>query len=337
MRAVTDGIIDSNNANAAGTGGTFTYQWQEANGDAKNNATDASYILTAPDIANIAAGTPPQVEVTYTDDLGFVRSWTVRVHVVEARITRTTNTQLDATLNDAGNVVADNSEGYQWQQSAAENGNYTAISGETSAAYTVPDSYGTAHPFVRVSISYTDTSATPNVVTNAVSSPIRVAGVASGTVGITPPTNVGVGGVINSDITNLTNVLNLAVRAEDLTYQWFSGDGSNWNIISSGTGASYTIVAAFFTNTRRQLSLQVTDPTGLSGPFDAPPINLQRETIGNVAIDASRLSVDATVTANTNALVDANGKSAYTYAWYYARIGGTPQVISGANGVFLCH
>ena len=335
VRAVTTGITDSNNENTAGTGGAFTYEWQESSGTAKGGQTSRDYILTADDVTAINNGTPPQVKVTYTDELGFVRVWTVRVHVVEARITRT-NAQLVAALADPGNRVQANTDSYTWLQSATENGTYAAIvPSATGKNYTVPADYGTSHPFVRVSVTYTDAGAAANVVSN----PIRVAGVQSGTVGITDPAaNVGVGDVVNSDITNLTSILDRAVLAADLTYQWYSGDGTNTNwtaINTNGTGVSYTIVATDFTNTRRQLSLRVTDPTGLSGPFNSQAIDLQRNTSGNVVIDASRLSVGATITANTSGLRDDNGKGTNAYAWYYMRDGGTPQEISGKTNATL--
>ena len=38
--------------------------------------------------------------------------------------------------------------------------------------------------------------------------------------------------------------------------------------------------------TRRQLSLRVTDPTGLSAPFNSHAVDLQRNTTGNLVIDA---------------------------------------------------
>ena len=328
VRVDTSGITDPNNG---GQSGTYTYQWQNNAGVDKSGQTGQDYILIA---ADIGVSNLPKVKVTLQDSLGFTFEWVAEVQQgVDVQVTRT-DAQLAAALTDPSNRVQANTDSYTWLQSATENGTYAAIvPSATNKNYTVPAAYGTSHPFVRVSVTYTDAGAAANVVSN----PIRVAGVASGTVGITNPlanANVGVGNVVTSDITNLTNVLNLAVRAEDLTYQWFSGDGTNWNIIgTNGRGASYTIVAAFFTNDLRQLSLRVTDPTGSSGPFDAPPINLQRETTGDVGIDASRLSVDATVTANTNNLSDLNGKGTYTYAWYYLRDGGTPQVISGAQGV----
>ena len=231
VRAVTVGITDANNANADGTGGTFTYEWQESDGTAKGGQISRDYILTADDVTAIDNGTPPQVEVTYTDGLGFVHNWTVPFNAVNVSISQT-NANLQANVADTNNVVRTSGRTYQWLQSATESGPYTAISGVGNvASYTVPANYGTTHPFVRVSLDYFNTD--QNRQANVVSSPIRVAGVQSGgTVGIDAPTNVGVGGVVNSDISNLVNVLGRAVRAEDLTYQWYSGDGSIWTTIA---------------------------------------------------------------------------------------------------------
>ena len=331
----TSNIADINNTTGQGT---YAYQWQNKDNTPKSGQINQQYILTADDVTDILAGTPPKVLVTLTDSLGFTQRWVADVRAVDVRIA-TNGAALSATVSDPGGVVLAGSIGYRWLQSATNGGAYTPISGVGNvASYTVPVTYGTSHPFVRVSVTYTDTSSGSNVATSAISTPLRVAGVASGTIGISSPlTNVGVGGVANSDISNLLNVLDRAVRTVDLTYQWYSGNGSTWTEITrNGNGTSYTIAAADFTNTRRQLSLQITDRAGSSGPFDSQVIDLQRDTTGNVTLSAARLSVGATVNTNTRGIADANGVGTYTYAWYYARVGGTPQRVNNkANSTLV--
>ena len=327
-RVVTSGISDAN----IGTGqsGTYTYQWQENDGTDKTSlATGQDYILTANDLVSIRAGKPPKVSVALTDSLGFEFDWTAEVRVVDVAITRT-GAQLAAALTDHGNAVQANSARYQWLQSdAADGSSPEPISGETRATYTVPADYGVTFPFVLVSVTYMDTNT--SAAANVVSSPLRVVGVksGSGTVSFALVGEPVVGGVVNADITNLRSVLDRAVRADELDYEWYMGDGTNWSSIFQGT--SYVIAAANFTNTRRQLSLRVTDPTGLSGPFNPSAIDLQRDTTGNVTLSASRLSVGATINTNTRGIADANGTGANTYAWYYMRAGGTPELVGGAS------
>ena len=327
VRVDISGISDAN----IGTGqsGTYTYQWQNNAGVDKGGETSRDYILIA---ADIGASNLPKVKVTLQDSLGFTSDWVAEVQQgVGVQVTRT-GAQFAAALTDLGNLVADNSESYVWLQSDAADGTYAAIvPSATNATYDVPVDYGTTHPFVRVSVTYTDTNSNA---ANVVSSPIRVAGVASGTVGITPPTNVGVGGVVNSDIANLRTVGERVPRPVDLTYQWYSGDGSNWNIISSnGTGASYIIAAADFDNDNRQLSLQVTDPAGLlTAPLGSNVVNLQRAAVGDVAINLSTpAAIGANAVANVGGVNDANGEGTYTYAWYFARGSGALQPISSAT------
>ena len=338
-RVDTGNIADTNNA--TGQNGTYAYQWQDFDGtDKTSSATGRDYILTAADLTAIRASKPPKVLVTLTDSLGFRFGWEAEVRVVDAQIKRTggTGAQLAATLADPGRVVVTDSESYQWQQSATNGGTYTPISGVGDVdSYAVPTDYGTSHPFVRVSIGYMDSSSGTNVATSAISSPLRVAGVASGgTADIATPTNVGVGGVINSDISELRDVLGRAVRAADLTYKWYSGNGTTWTAIASnGTNASYSIATGDFNNTKRQLSLRVTDRAGSSGPFNPTGIDLQRVPTGDLSIDASLINVGATITVNTRSIRDANGLGTYVYAWYIVRGSGARQLISGAANATL--
>ena len=174
------GITD---ANSRARGGSYAYQWIEPNNAVKTGQTRNIYILNQTDVRNIAATTPPKVRVTYTDELGFEFSWTVRVEVVRVEI-GLQGDLVTSQVIDPNAIAVPSSYTYQWQEGDALDGQYRNIVGSNSSTYRLPQIVPPSHPFVRLSVSYarrSDQQRAP-----AISRGLQVAGInrASSTLGL---------------------------------------------------------------------------------------------------------------------------------------------------------
>ena len=245
----TSDLSDKNGA------GNIAYAWR-----GENSATIATYILTSEDVTNINAGTTlPSVVVTYTDGLNFERAWTLEVQAIRAGIVLGTDGNVTASVTDPSSIADSDSYEYQWLQSATENGAYTNIpDNATTSTYFVPSAYNAARTFVRLSLSYQRTGDSTKL--PALSAPVRVAGIASGAATISG-SGTGEGSSYDAVLSELRDVLGRVPDADDVTYQWQTGDsgGGGWQPITDATLQAYALATADFTEGRSFLRVVLAD------------------------------------------------------------------------------
>ena len=321
---VTGATISVNTSNITDANGerSFAYAWKSANG-----GTGATYILTSTDVTNINAGNVPSVTVTYTDGLGFVRRWTVRAQVVRAEIA-INGAAVNSQITDPSNVADESSYQYQWQQSATENGVYANISGAQASTYTVPTGFDAGRIFVRLSLSYQQRGGGGAVRLPALSTPVRVAGLASGAVAITAITAISgngfdAGSTYEAVLSGLRDLLGRVPAAGDLNYQWQTGsavEAGIWEDIAAATGQTYVLATADFGGgSRPYLRVMLGNKSGLDAEESSPPVNIEKVTGGSVRIEfdeADAFREGGVFSVQTSGVTDENGVGVFSYIWY---------------------
>ena len=278
------------NDNPPSFSGQASYQWLTKDGNVIASADDQTYTLTADDVRDINANTPPRVSVTWQDSLGFETSWLLTVEVVRVDISLV-GASVIASLVDARNLAAADSLRYHWVQSETENGTYAPIpnapaASTNSTVYFVPVDYDVTKPWVQVSVDYERVAG--RLASRAISTPLRVAGVASGEMRISGSSGAP-DALYEADVSNLINVVGRQMRLQDFTFQWQIGDvagattgGGNYNDVvdadaANVTTASYELRPADFNNANRFLRVRGVDrATGMQ--LWAVGANVQRET-----------------------------------------------------------
>ena len=323
------GISDANSRAGPGRG-SYAYQWLEPNNAVKTGQTRNIYILNQTDVRNIAATTPPKVRVTYTDELGFEFSWTVRVEVVRVEI-GLQGDLVTSQVIDPNAIAVPSSYTYQWQEGDALDGQYRNIVGSNSSTYRLPQIVPPSHPFVRLSVSYarrSDQQRAP-----AVSRGLQVAGInrASSTLGLLGD-GVAAGAVYRPDLSELRDVVGRVPNPSQLTYEWRAGDGANYTPIPNAEAYTYTLSPDDFDESNNYLQLRVADSTGLGGDFFAA-INLQRESTGNPEVRGGELYENAVFEADVASVADENGLGEFRNQWYRITDDGNQVLLTVQTGI----
>lgn len=300
----------------AGTSVTFTvaasgstpiaYQWQK-NGTAIGGATSASYTL-----ASVATSDAGNYTCVATNSAGSATSNAATLTVNSAAVAPTITTQpSSATVNVGASatftVAATGTAplSYQWYKGVA------AISGATSASYTLASAQLTDASTYRCVVSNSAGSATSNTATLTVTTPTVAPTIT------TQPANVTVtaGGTAAFSV--------VASGTSPLSYQWQKGSAS----IAGATSATFTIA-----------SVQASDAASyacvVSNSAGSVTSNAATLTVSTAAVAPSIAAqpVSTTVTAGTAVVftVTASGTAPLSYQW--SKDG---AAISGATGATL--
>ncbi|HEY1713593.1 MAG TPA: hypothetical protein VGG07_11860 [Solirubrobacteraceae bacterium] len=265
----------------AGTGNTFTLQWQRSadNGTTWTNitgATGVSYTIQAPDESDVlrlmvtAANPDGGASAASSASATVIASPPVNTAAPVVTGTPQRTAILNATSGSwtgAGVTVA-----YQWQRSADSGTTWTDIAGAIRAAYTV--AAGDEGDVVRVLVTATD--ADGSVAAGSAPTPL-IQG--DPPISVAAPVVLGtpsLGGTLSTDNGSWTPVGDTLA----LTYAWQRGDATNgYSTIAGATGATYTTVAA---DVGKNIRLIVT-ATNIDGsvsatstatpPVQPPPVN----------------------------------------------------------------
>ncbi len=317
---VEDGtlIADTSSLADADGLGVLSYQWLR-NGVAISGANGATYTLGDAD-----AGASISVRVTYTDGRGTPETVTSApsAPVVNVNDGPTGGVSITGTATENGVLTADISSlsdpdglgalSYQWLRDGV------AISGANGATYTLGDAdVGAA---ISVRVSYTDGHGTSEMVASSATTAVS-------NVNDAPTGGVSISGTAteNAVLTANTSSLSDADGLGTLSYQWFR-DGV---AISGANGATYTLGDADV-GTAISVRINYTDAHGtaeaVTSPATPPVANANDAPTGGVYIVGS-VTKNATLTADTSSLSDADGLGAPSYQWL--RDG---AVIAGATG-----
>lgn len=235
-RTVTAGQTANFSVTATGTA-PLTYQWMQ-NGTAISGATSASY--TTP--ATTASDNNAQFTVTITNSVSNVTS---NAAVLTVNIPPTISTQpashtvavgqtttFSVTASGTGTLT------YQWKK------NSTAISGATSASYTIPAAVASDNGG---SFTVTVTGTAGSVTSNAAILTVNV------------PPSITTQPVSTTVITGQTATFAVtAAGTAPLTYQW----KMNGTIISGANASSYTTPATTTGNSGEQFIVTITNGAG---------------------------------------------------------------------------
>ncbi len=313
LTADASGITDADGL------GAFSYQWQ-ADGSAINGATGASFELTQEQVGDTIT-----VTVSYTDGGGTDETLT---SAATNAVTNTndaptglptitgTATQGEILIADASGITDADGLGafsYQWQADGS------AINGATGTTFELTqDQVGKP---ITVTVSYTDggntaetlTSAATNAVTNTNDAP-------TGLPTITGTATQGATLTVNTD--SIADADGLGTGG--FSYQWQAGGndisgatGETFELTQAQVGATITVKVSYTDGGNTAESLTSAATSAITNTNDEPT--------GAVTIDGIATQGEI-LTANTDAISDADGLGAFSYQW---QAGGT--AISGAD------
>ncbi len=290
--------------------GTFSYQWQ-ADNVAISGETDNTLTLTQAQV-----GKTITVVVTHTDAQSTVEP--AKTSAATATVTNVNDpTTGVVTITGAaakGQTLIANTSAladedgkgtftYQWQADGVD------IVGATSATFILTQAQ--VGQTITVEVSYTDGQGEDETVTSDPT--ITVTNVNDPTTGV-----VTIDGTPAEDQTLTANTSALA--DEDglgtFTYQW-QADGAD---ISGANNPTLTLTQAQVGKIITVVvihtdALNIVEPAKTSAPTIAVT-NVNDPTTGVVTIDgAATAAEDQTLTANTSALADEDGKGTFTYRW----------------------
>ena len=335
LTADTSGITDADGPDPL----PFTYQWNRNDGTtdtAISGATSASYILTQGDVGEMITLT-----VSYTDggstDESLTSAPTAAVANVNDEpvgvptISGTATEGETLTANTSGITDADGPDPlsftYQWNRNDGTTD--TAISGATSASYTLTQ--GDVGEMITLTVSYTDGGSTDESLTSAPTA--AVANVNDEPVGV--PTISGTttqGETLTANTSGITD----ADGPDPLsfTYQWNRNDGTTDTAISGATSATYILtqgdVGEMITLTVSYTDAGSTDESLTSAPT-AAVANVNDEPTGLPTISGTATEGE-TLTANTSGITDADGPDPLSFTYQWNRNDGTTDTaISGAT------
>ena len=300
----------------------FTYQWQRntgTNGGFENieNATSETYTLGDADV-----GREVRVMVSYIDDGGMDESLTSAATALVENVNDAPSgsVSIEGTVEEDQTLAAnkdnlDDADGlgafsYQWQRSDGS-GSFENIGGETSETYTLGDA--DVGREVQVVVNYTDARGEDETVISDVTAAV-------GNVNDLPTGDVTITGTVREDETLTANIgtLDDADGLGALSYQWQRSNGNGgFGAIENATSQTYILddadvgrevqVMVSYTDARGEDETVISDATAaVTNVNDAPN--------GEVTIDG-QATENATLTANTDNLADADGLGALSYQW----------------------
>ena len=316
----------------------FTYQWQSntgANGafEPIAGATSQSYTLGDEDV-----GREVRVQASYTDgnstDETLTSDATAAVTNVNDAPTGTVTIDGQATENatlTANTGTLDDADGlgalsYQWQRSN-DSGDFENIENATSENYTLGDA--DVGREVQVMVSYTDDGGMDEALTSDATAAVT-------NINDEPTGSVTIDGTVREDETLTANVDNVddADGLDAFSYQWQRSNGSGFEDIAGATSPTYTLGDADVGQTLR-VQVSYRDQRGaderLISDATAAVGNVNDLPTGTVTIDG-QATENATLTANTGTLDDADGLGALSYQWQRSNDSGDFENIANATG-----
>ena len=323
LTANTSGISDADGPDPL----SFTYQWNRNDGTtdtAISGATSATYTLTQSQVGQMITVTVSYTDAGGEDEGPLTSAPTAAVANVNDEptglpiISGTATEGETLTANTSGISDADGPDPlsftYQWNRNDGTTD--TAISGATSATYTLTQSQ--VGQMITVTVSYTDAGGEDE-------GPLTSAPTAAVTAASTP----------NNPPTGLPIISGTATEGETLTantsgisdadgpdplsftYQWNRNDGTTDTAISGATSASYILtqgdVGEMITLTVSYTDGGSTDESLTSAPT-APVANVNDPTTGLPVITGDHIQGE-TLTADTSAIMDEDGLGTFTYRW----------------------
>ncbi len=313
-----------------GIGNTYTSQWQRSNDNGStwtniSGATGFAYTIAVAD-----EGYAVRALITATNADGTVAKPSAATPVITAAppVATTSPTITGPALR--GDTLQStqgqwsglgNAYSYQWQRSA--NGTtWTAITGATSASYTLTTAdVGDA---VRLLVTATNLDAT-------VSAPSNV----TMTVAATPPANTAVPAIAGAAQRGLT--LNSAAGTwngvgNSYAYQWQrSADGSTWTNITGATGTSYQLVPADEGDAVR-LTVTATNADGAASASSAASATVLASAPSNTVAPVIQGTAQRGQTLQSSAGTWLGIGNSYAYQWQRSTDNGSTWAnITGAN------
>ena len=245
--------------------------------------------------------------------------------------TETEDQVLTATLNDADGLPDGVDIRYQWQRSDGSGG-YINIQDATGETYTLGDE--DVGREVRVEVRYTDGDNTPESLTSEATAAVR-------NINDSPSGSVSIDGTAEEDqtltanITALQDADGLPTLADAFTYQWQRNTGANdaFENIAGATGNTYTLDDD---DVGREVQVMVsyTDDGGEVETLTSAPTtavtNINDTPSGAITI-SGQATENATLTANTGTLDDADGLGAFSYQWQRSDSSGSYTDIQNAT------
>ena len=342
LTAGTTAIMDADGLTSV----SYTYQWiRVATDNTETNiasATASTYTLVAAD-----QGTTVKVTVSFTDDASNAETLTSAATAAVSAAANTPATgaptitgtaQVGQTLT-AGTTAIMDAEGltsvsytYQWIRVATDN-TETNISSAAASTYTlVAADQGTT---VKVTVSFTDdasnaetlTSAATAAVSAAPNTPATGAPTITGTAQVGQTLTAGTTAIMDAD--GLTSV--------SYTYQWIrvATDNTETNI-SSAAASTYTLVAAD-QGTTVKVTVSFTDDASNAETLTSAATAAVSAAPNTPATGAPTITgtaqVGQTLTADTTAIMDADGLTnvSYTYQWIRVATDNTETNIASAT------
>ena len=313
------------------------YQWQHDTGadsafENIENATSKTYTLGDADV-----GRNIRVVLNYTDGRGTDESPTSDATTTVTNINDdpTGSVSIDGTVREDETLTANvdnvtDADGlgafsYQWQRNT--DSSFENIAGETGNTYTLGDT--DVGQTLRVQVSYRDQrGADERLISDAT--------LAVTNVNDDPSGSVSIDGTAEEDQILTANVDNVA--DEDglgaFSYQWQRSNGSGgFEDIENATGQTYTLgdgdvdrevrVQVNYTDAKGEDETLISDATAAVGNVNDLPT-------GEVTIDG-QATENATLTANTGTLDDADGLGALSYQWQRSNDSGDFENIENAT------
>ncbi|MCL2163375.1 MAG: S8/S53 family peptidase [Oscillospiraceae bacterium] len=218
------------------TNPVVTYKWEKWNGSAWvaiPGATSASYTPVAADnnsyIQVTVTGAGVNVDGSKTSGSVLINSDPLTINSVTITGSTQVGSTLTANVTYSGSVTSNPGVTYQWEKWSQAG--WYAISGATSASYTLVAADNNSY----IQVTVTGTGA--NVNGSKTASYVYISPVTISSVAITGALRVG--STLTANITYSGSISNPAV-----TYRWDRWVNSAWVAIPGATSASYTLVAA---------------------------------------------------------------------------------------------
>lgn len=324
----TGGNTGINDATAASGGnGALTYAWEQKIGTGAFTSI-AGANLASLSVTNLSATTTFRRKVT--DGAGTsAYSNEVSISVfIGGTISPATQTigsgsvpsQLVSTALATGNTSPVT---YQWQVSAAANGTWSGINGETNSSYQPASLVQTAY-YRRAAFTSTCTAgAVSNVaeiiVTAAPATPLEAGTIAAVTSQC----------VMENTAPSLLNASAATGGTAPYTYQWQLNDNGNWTDIASANGQHYQpSPIAVATSFRRK----VTDNAGSIAYSNTVSFTIQYTTLKAGIIDGAQVTCSNTAPGIIENIIDAcGGGGNLQYTWEISTANGSWTTIANAN------
>ena len=341
LTAGTTAIMDADGLTSV----SYTYQWiRVATDNTETNiasATASTHTLVAAD-----QGTTIKVTVSFTDDASNAETLTSTATAAVSAAANTLATgaptiigtaQVGQTLT-AGTTAIMDAEGlttpgytYQWIRVATDN-TETNISGATASTHTlVAADQGKT---VKVKVSFTDDASNAETLTSTATAAVSAA---ANTLATGAPTITGTA-TVGQTLTAVTTAIMDAdgLTSVSYTYQWIrvATDNTETNI-ASATASTYTLVAA---DQGKTIKVTVSFTDDLNNPeartsaaTAAVSAAANTPATGAPAITGTA-QVGQTLTADTTAIVDADGLTNVSYTYQWIRVdGGAETNIASAT------